>query len=161
MLHIPSIPRHKISILASPYVYKFKFKFKFKLFIDIKSIKWIIIKNDTKYTIQTYKASLGVTVSSDLRWNAHIANICKRANSTLSFLKRNINISNPKVKEKSYKALVRPTIEYACTTWDPYQQNNRHRLEMVQRQAARYVRNTYNTCYRNVTSTTVDIIRSP
>jgi hypothetical protein len=37
------------------------------------------------------------------------------------FLQRNINISNPKVKENAYKALVRPTMEYACTTWDPYQ----------------------------------------
>jgi hypothetical protein len=62
------------------------------------------------------------------------------ANSTLSFLKRNINISNPKVKENAYKALVRPTMEYACTTWDLYQQNNRHSLEMVQRRAARYVK---------------------
>jgi hypothetical protein len=87
---------------------------------------------------------LGVTISSDLRWNVHIANICKRANSTLSFLKRNINISNPKVKENAYEALVRPTMEYACTTWDPYQQNNRHSLEMVQRRAARYVRNRYH-----------------
>ena len=83
---------------------------------------------------------LGVTISSDFRWNVHIANICKRANSTLSFLKRNINISNPKVKENAYTALVRPTMEYACTTWDPYQQNNRHSLEMVQRRAARYVK---------------------
>lgn len=79
-----------------------------------------------------------------MRWNVHIANICKRVNSTLSFLKRNINISNPKVKENAYKALVRPTMEYACTTWDPYQQNNRHSLEMVQRRAARYVRNRYH-----------------
>jgi hypothetical protein len=61
-------------------------------------------------------------------------------NSTLSFLKRNINISNPKVKENAYKALVRSTMEYTCTTWDPYQQNNRHSLEMVQR----YVRNRYH-----------------
>jgi hypothetical protein len=72
---------------------------------------------------------LGVTISSDLRWNVHIANICKRANGTLGFLKRNINISNPKLKENAYKALVKPSMEYACTTWDPYQQNNRHSLK--------------------------------
>jgi hypothetical protein len=72
---------------------------------------------------------LGVIISSDLRWNVHIANICKRANGTLGFLKRNINISNPKLKENAYKALVKPSMEYACTTWDPYQQNNRHSLK--------------------------------
>jgi hypothetical protein len=86
---------------------------------------------------------LGVTISSDLRWNVHIANICKRANSTMSFLQRNINISNPKVKENAYKALERSTMGYT-STWDPYQQNNRHSLEMVQRRAARYVKNRYH-----------------
>ena len=35
-------------------------------------------------------------------------------------------------------------MEYACTTWDPYQQNNRQSLEMVQRWAARYVKNRYH-----------------
>jgi hypothetical protein len=35
-------------------------------------------------------------------------------------------------------------MEYACTTWDPYQQNNRHSLEMVERRAARYARNRYH-----------------
>ena len=87
---------------------------------------------------------LGVTISSDLKWNNHISNICQRANNTIGFLKRNLNISNSNLKEKAYMSLVRPTLEYACTTWDPYQQNNRYRLEMVQRRAARYVKNRYH-----------------
>ena len=103
---------------------------------------WLTMQEVEQVTSAKY---LGVTISSVLRWNVHIVNICKQANSTLSFLKRNINISNPKVKENAYKALVRPTMEHACTTWDPYQQNNRHSLEMVQRRAGRYVRNRYNT----------------
>jgi hypothetical protein len=37
--------------------FNFIYKFKFKTFIDIKYSKWIIIKNNTKYTIQTYKIS--------------------------------------------------------------------------------------------------------
>ena len=74
---------------------------------------------------------LGVSITSDMKWSEHIANICKKANNTLSFLKRNLNISNSNLKEKTYQSLVRPTMEYACTTWDPYQQNNKHRIEMV------------------------------
>jgi hypothetical protein len=43
-------------------------------------------------------------------------------------------------------SLVRPTctLEYASSVWDPYQHNDIHRLEMVQRRAARYVTNRYH-----------------
>jgi hypothetical protein len=40
--------------------------------------------------------------------------------------------------------LSRPTVEYASSVWDPYHQNNKHRLEMVQRRAARYVTNSHH-----------------
>jgi hypothetical protein len=41
-------------------------------------------------------------------------------------------------------SLVRPTLEYASSVWDPYQQNDIHWLEMVQRRAARYFTNRYH-----------------
>jgi hypothetical protein len=46
--------------------------------------------------------------------------MCKKANNTMSLLKRNLNIRNSNIKGKAYKSLVRPTLGYACTTWDPY-----------------------------------------
>jgi asparagine synthetase B (glutamine-hydrolysing) len=79
-----------------------------------------------------------------MNWNQHISNICKKANNIMSFLKRNLNIRNANIKEKAYKSLVRPTLEYACTTWDPYLKEDKKRIEMVQRRAARYVVNRYN-----------------
>jgi len=39
---------------------------------------------------------------------------------TLGFLRRNINISNPQIKEHSYKTLVGPILEYSQSVWDPY-----------------------------------------
>ena len=88
---------------------------------------------------------LGVSITSDMNWNQHISNICKKANNIMSFLKRNLNIRNANIKEKAYKSLVRPTLEYACTTWDPYLKEDQNRIEMVQRMAARYVVNRYGT----------------
>jgi hypothetical protein len=55
----------------------------------------------------------------------------------MSFLKRNLNIRNANIKEKAYKSLVRPTLEYACTTWDPYLKEDKSRIE-------RYVVNRYH-----------------
>ena len=33
---------------------------------------------------------LGVTITSDLRWNTHVRNVCTEANRTLGFLRRNL-----------------------------------------------------------------------
>jgi hypothetical protein len=44
---------------------------------------------------------LGVSITSDMKWSEHIANVCKKANNNLSFLRRNLNISNSNLKEKA------------------------------------------------------------
>ena len=87
---------------------------------------------------------LGVTIQSDLKWDSHINNITSKANKTLGFLQRNMNISSTKVKEQAYKSLVRPPLEYDCSVWDPYTKEGITQLEQVQRRAARYVTNRYH-----------------
>jgi len=49
---------------------------------------------------------LVVQISHDLRWNDHIDYVSAKANSTLGFVRRNININNPEVKDRVYKTLV-------------------------------------------------------
>ena len=63
---------------------------------------------------------LGVTITSDLKWNSHIRNMCSKANRTLGFLRRNIFSCPQDVKEAAYKTLVRPILEYGSTVWDPH-----------------------------------------
>ena len=46
---------------------------------------------------------LGVTITSDLRWNAHVSNVCTKANRTLGFLRRNLHFWPQEVKEAAYK----------------------------------------------------------
>ena len=53
---------------------------------------------------------LGVTIQSDLKLHSHINNITKKANSTLGFLRRNLNINSTSVKEQAYKSLVGPSL---------------------------------------------------
>ena len=88
---------------------------------------------------------LGITFTEDLRWNQHITNICNKANWTLGFLIRNLNISAKSVKENAYRSLVRPLVEYASLVWDPYNQNNIQMLEIVQRRDARYINNKHSS----------------
>ena len=53
-------------------------------------------------------------------------------------------INSTALKSTAYKTLVRPTLEYACTVWDPYTQGNIYKLEMVQRRSAKFVLGRYN-----------------
>ncbi len=56
---------------------------------------------------------LGVILTSDLRWNRHIANVSSKANRTLSFLRRNLQINAPVMKTTAYNTLVHPIVEFA------------------------------------------------
>ena len=109
-----------------------------------------IIKNN--YTLNghilkttTNAKYLGVTITSDLRWNQHVNNKVKSANSSLGLLKRNLKISNKTLKTQAYFTFVRPLVEYASPVWDPHTDSNIHKIEMVQHRAARFVFNKYMT----------------
>ena len=55
---------------------------------------------------------LGLTITSDLKWNSHIQKVTSKVNSVL---RRNLRIALKAVKTQGYEALVRPHLEYACT----------------------------------------------
>ena len=88
---------------------------------------------------------LGVTIHKSFSWNNHITGICKKANNTLGFLKRNLQIKKPHIKSDAYKTLVRPQLEYAATLWDPYTTTNKEKIENIQRRAARYTMYNYSS----------------
>ena len=62
---------------------------------------------------------LGVTITSDLRWNTYVSNVCTKANRTLGFLRRNLYSCPQEVKEAAYKGLVRPVLDDGSSVWDP------------------------------------------
>ena len=86
---------------------------------------------------------LGITLTSNLSWDKHVDNVAAKGNRTLGFIRRNLKDCTRTVKETSYIAIVRPTIEYAATVWDPTSQSKIKALENIQRRAARFVTNNY------------------
>ena len=74
---------------------------------------------------------LGVTIDSKLTWNAHVANVSKKANNTRAFLHRNINRCPANIKETCYKTFVRFSVEYASCVWDPPTAKNISAVEKV------------------------------
>ena len=61
----------------------------------------------------------GVTITSDLRWNTHVSNVCTKANRTIWFPRRNLYSCPQEVKEASYKGLVHPALDCGSSVWDP------------------------------------------
>ena len=50
----------------------------------------------------------------------HVNQITARANKTLGFVKRNLWFTSKEIKAETYRTLIRPTLEYASSAWDPY-----------------------------------------
>ena len=65
-----------------------------------------------------------------------------KANSKLSFLRRNLKGCPGKLKQTAYFSLIRSFMEYGTT--DPYQKYNSDKVERVQRRAARFVKSRYS-----------------
>ena len=97
------------------------------------------------HTLDTVEASkyLGVTISNNLTWDRHIDNIVGKGNKTLGFIRRNLKDCTKPVKAAAYSTIVRPSVEYASTVWDPTKQAKIKAIEQVQKRAARFVNNNY------------------
>ena len=93
---------------------------------------------------ETNSKYLGITINNKLSWNNHIDNVCKKANNSLAFLRRNLQISQQHIKAKAYTTLIRPQLEYAAAVWDPWTGTKIDAVERVQRRAARYVFRDYD-----------------
>jgi hypothetical protein len=74
-------------------------------------------------------AYLGITIAEDLKWNSHINNITKKANSTIGFLRRNLRSCPPSNRLSAYVSLIRPALEYGTVVWDPYQRTDINTIE--------------------------------
>ena len=93
----------------------------------------------TRLEVRETHPYLGVQLSKDLTWNHHVNFITKKTTRTLNLIRRNLYSCSKEIKARAYLSLVRPTLSYASSEWDPYTQKNINQLEMVQRRAARFV----------------------
>ena len=95
--------------------------------------------------------NLGVTITVKLDWSPRCNTIASKANRTLGVLRRHLKGCSKSVKSTTYKALVRPQLEYCSSVWDPYHQTDKATLERVQRRAARFVTGDYKREFRITT----------
>ena len=100
----------------------------------------IVVNNKNLEVIQTAKL-LGLTISSNLKWNAHVSEIVSKAASRL-FLLRQFKraCSEPNELLCFYRTCIRPVAEYACQAYHnslpAYLSDD---LERIQRRALRII----------------------
>ena len=104
--------------------------------------------NNTILNRATEFNDLGLTVSNNLSWKRHIAQIVSKANRLLGFIKRTLGFRAP-VKSKLflYNSLIRSTLSYASVLWKP-DKADMLLLEGVQRRATKYILNDYTSDYK-------------
>ena len=88
---------------------------------------------------------LGLLISNDLKWASHINKICKKASSILGFLRRNVSKCPQHCRKTAYISLVRSSLEYGSSIWDPHLQKDIDKLEAIQRRAARFITQDYHS----------------
>ena len=87
---------------------------------------------------------LGCITNNTLDWGQHITSVTTKANNTIGFLRRNLNIASTKTKETAYTSMVRPSVEFASCVWDPHERVDIDKIEMVQRRGARFIKHRYH-----------------
>ena len=63
---------------------------------------------------------LGVVIDPKMSFSSHIDHKTLKAPRMLNFIKRNLYKCNKEIKCMAYLSLVRPSLEYAASAWDPY-----------------------------------------
>ena len=89
-------------------------------------------------TIQSEK-DVGVTFSTNMKFDLHISNIINKANKLTGLIKRSFNHLDKNKLVMLYKSIVRPHLEYANVIWHPAFKRQRKNLEKVQRRATKIV----------------------
>ena len=88
-------------------------------------------------SVSEYKY-LGVTITSDLSWSPHIANLCNKTRTIIGvFYRRFYRNSNSSTLLKLYLSHIRPHLEYCSAVWNPHLKEDIAELEKVQKFALR------------------------
>ena len=95
--------------------------------------------NGTSIPISDCHKHLGVTFSSNAKWNDHIENVVTSVKKHLNILRKLKYQLNRNTLEKLYLVYIRPILEYAPEVWDNCGLCLSSKLERLQLEAARIV----------------------
>ena len=113
---------------------------KTKAMLVTRKKKPLILKIDLgKKAIETVSSIkyLGIILSNDLSWSAHINATCCQAKRIIGFLYRHFHLADSNCLTRLYHAIVVPILDYGASIWDPHHTTYIGKLERVQELAAK------------------------
>ena len=111
-----------------------------KYFMDSESTE------ELKTTIN--EKDVGVTFSTNLKFNTHINNVIKKGNQMTGLIRRSFVHLDKNMLITLYKSLIRPHLEYANVIWHPMYKVQLVALEKVQRRATKLLPDIRNMSYK-------------
>ena len=94
---------------------------------------------------------LGLLLTTNLSWSAHISTICTKAKNILGLIYRRFYGSvNQTTLKQLYLWLVRPHLEYACQIWDPHLVRDKKMLENVQKFGCKLAAHQWDASYQEL-----------
>ena len=99
-----------------------------------------VIKDETPYTspsgklieMKTTVKDLGVLMSDDCTFSAHIASVIEKAKNMASWVLRTFRTRKAKPMLLLYKMLILPLLEYCSVLWSPQEVGNIQKLDDIQ-----------------------------
>ena len=110
------------------------------LILKFSYFQRITINDHKEIEVVSSAKLLGVVVSDNLRWNAHVESICKKAATRLYFLKQLKRAKVPPNDMLLFYTCIRPVLEYACPVFHhSLLQYLSNEMERLQKRALRII----------------------
>ena len=89
-------------------------------------------------------------LDNNLKFDAHISNVCQKVSAQINTLNRLKNILSVKTKESLYRSFVLPFFYYCSQVWHNCGKRNTNKLEKVNERALRYVYKDKQSSYQEL-----------
>ena len=102
--------------------------------LNFNSSKCVVLKlrQSIEYVYSLNSIHLGMIIQSNMKPEAHVNEISKKAYQRVGMIKRCFSNLTQKKVPVLYKTTVRPILEYASVIWQPYYQKDIDKLQKVQ-----------------------------
>lgn len=115
-------------------------------------LPWRCSINGTEFACVPSVKDLGILLSSDLKFSAHIDRVVNKAFAALFLILRNVLCNDHRILVRLYKAYVLPHLEYCSQVWSPWLKKDICKLEKVQQTFTRilFLRSFPKTEYKSI-----------